>query len=95
MGHCSPKVLPSVEYLRECFDYDPESGELRWKERPLAHFCGVQVRRLWNARYAGKPVGYLDPTRANHGRVIINNEKYGTYRVVWKLVTGQGHGLYK
>ena len=31
------KELP-VEYLRECFHYDPETGELTWKERPLSHF---------------------------------------------------------
>ena len=29
------KGLPPVEYLRECFNYDSETGELR--ERRLAH----------------------------------------------------------
>mgnify|MGYP003333403407 CR=1 FL=1 len=52
------KQLPPTEFLKECFDYFPESGELRWKKRPLHHFGGRTIEfNRWNTRYAGKLVG--------------------------------------
>jgi hypothetical protein len=48
------KNLPSIEYLRECFEVDFETGVLRWKVRPVSHFeDGVKklVKRydgIWN-----------------------------------------------
>jgi hypothetical protein len=32
------QTLPDREYAREVLDYDPTTGELRWRARPLAHF---------------------------------------------------------
>lgn len=58
-----------VDFLRECFDYNPVSGELRWRERPLYHFAGESYQRRWNKRFAGTPAlkhphtqGYLQGT---------------------------------
>lgn len=53
------KPLPSVEYLRECFEYSPETGALIWKERPRAHFALDVGWRIFNAKFAGREAGYL------------------------------------
>lgn len=42
------------KYLKECFDYNPESGKLHWKERPRAHFHYKTAWKLWNSRFSGK-----------------------------------------
>lgn len=55
------KPLPSQEYLRECFDYDPETGVLRWRERPLHHFKTAAFCRSWNGRFVGREAGYVNP----------------------------------
>lgn len=37
------KILPDREYLVQCFDYDPISGVLTWKNRPLEHFYDMRA----------------------------------------------------
>jgi hypothetical protein len=51
-----------IAFLRECFDYDPATGALTWRERPLTHFKGKYAQRscnAWNALRAGKPATRL------------------------------------
>ena len=81
------KELPSVAYLKECFDYSPESGELVWRVRPLHHFPIKKVAILTNARYAGKPV--VSKTTNGYTRVSIGNTRYAVHRVIWKMHTGE------
>lgn len=52
------KELPPVEYLRECFDYDPETGILSWsKSRPSSHFRTTARWKQYMSQTAGKPAG--------------------------------------
>lgn len=66
------RKLPSPRVLRRLLSYDPETGELRWKVRPVWMFKGspFDKRRAraesWNTRFAGKPalasvapIGYM------------------------------------
>lgn len=59
-AHSGIKVntLPPKEFLDECFEYNPETGELKWKARPLGHFGKVAKMNRWNALYAGKSAGF-------------------------------------
>lgn len=87
------RPMPSQKYLRECLDYDPETGGLTWRTRPLHHFKdGAQTARhncnAWNGGWAGKeaftatsPNGYVT---GGLDRVI-----YRAHRIIWKLVHGQ------
>jgi len=77
--------LPSQQYLRECFDYDEQSGVLTWKERPRHHFNRDQDHKWWNGRYAGKTAGGVSGGYAN---VEIERTNYKVHRIAYKWATG-------
>jgi len=78
------KALPSVEYLRECFTYNPKTGSLKWKVRPQYHFATVAGCNQSNSRFAGKLAG---PTT-----VSISGEFYKGHRIAWALYYGEDPG---
>jgi hypothetical protein len=52
--------LPEIGFVRECLDYDPDTGVFRWRERPPSHFLNGEFGRgwrSWNAKWADKPAG--------------------------------------
>lgn len=51
------KPLPPTEFLKECLSYDPDTGRLSWRQRPLHHFVSHKGWITWNARFAGKEAG--------------------------------------
>ena len=80
------KILPTQEYLKECFNYDPDTGILTWKVRPLSHFKSDRFMRKNNTRNAGKPSGC---SQANgYLRVTVGYMNCLIHRVIYKLVTG-------
>jgi hypothetical protein len=80
-------LLPSVEYLRVCFDYNPRTGELRWRKRPLEHFATKGAWATLNTRDAGKSAGYIHSQGCQY--VFVAGSKYKAHRIIWKLVTGE------
>ncbi len=82
-----PKPLPSQDYLRECFAYEPETGYLRWRRRPVEHFPYAQGARMWLSRFPGEVAGAKD--RCGHLQVVIDHRTYQLQRIIWKLVTGE------
>jgi hypothetical protein len=83
-----------VEFLKECFEYDPETGILIWKVRPIHHFLDSKYPKRevarFNSRYAGKPVG--TPNRGYiQTRLHYNGKRYTTvnvHRICWAIATG-------
>lgn len=87
------KPLPSQEVLRQLLSYNPETGELVWKKRPVELFSETKARTKshthahWNARHAGKPAMYgMHNTGYRWGRLF--GRPYLTHRVIWKMVYG-------
>ena len=78
------KVLPSKEFLNECFDY--VDGVLYWKRhRPLNHFKTTNAMKSFNSKLGGKPAG------VNHNGYIsigLNETNYKGHLLIWKLLTG-------
>lgn len=76
------KPLPSPEQLRQLLRYEPETGELFWRERKNPKPSN------WNRRFAGKKAlnikdmdGYL--------RGPILNKGYISHRVIWAMYYGK------
>jgi hypothetical protein len=86
--------LPSRKYLRECFDYSPQTGELRWRARPLTHFqkkakpgwLAERNQASWNRKYAGRPFGKISTDGSHIG--VVDYVYYKAHRIIFKWMTG-------
>lgn len=80
------KSLPSQEYLQECFVYDPRTGLLFWKERPISHFKNERVWKIWNTRFSGElALNYvIKGYKVGH----LNGSQVRSHRVIYKLIHG-------
>ena len=87
------KKLPSARVLRRLIDYDPATGEMRWKQRPAWLFApGKQTRAVkamsYNTRHAG---GLAFTAVGTHG--YLTGQCLGhhllAHRIIWALVHGQ------
>lgn len=78
--------LPPQAYLRECFDYDQNTGVLTWRERPTAHFKTEHRKNNFNSRYAGTIAGHKTPRGYLNVRI---GKAYLAHRVIWKWMTGR------
>lgn len=85
------KPLPSQEYLKECFEYDPETVILTWKERPRDHFNSDRIFNSWSARFPNHPVGWTSSNKYGYttATVKLDRAHYKVHRIIWKLVTGE------
>jgi hypothetical protein len=86
--------LPDQPTLRRLLDYDPETGELRWRARSSDLFAADAVRgrdvacRTWNRRYAGKPAfGKIDNHGYRAGKLFHVSRT--AHRIIWKWMTGE------
>lgn len=84
-------LLPTQEVLLSLMEYDPDTGSLLWKDRPLDLFKdGKQSAHhnmaAWNAKCAGKPA--LNSLRDGYLRGRLLGEFVYAHRVIWKMMTG-------
>ncbi len=79
----------TADYLRTRLDYNPETGELRWKPIPVTR----PHDQMWNTQHAGKIAGCLKPHwRTKRWILCFRIASVKTYlfahRVVWCMMTG-------
>jgi hypothetical protein len=73
----------------ELFAYDPETGVLRHKERPLSSFQHPSKGKTWNAKYAGTVAGCVG--RKKNGdimglRVTLAGRPLMAHRIIGSMV---------
>ncbi len=81
----------TCEYLRECFELNNVSGELRWKVRPVSHFANEPTAAAINSRYAGAIAGSHSRKAAGGStrmHVSINRQDLSVHRVVFAMFHG-------
>jgi hypothetical protein len=81
------KRLPDLNYVNEALDYDPTTGDFRWRVRPIEHFSHEMTWRLWNAKWSGKIAGNVK--RHGYRIVLLANRPYLAHRLAWLLMHGE------
>jgi hypothetical protein len=61
------------------FDYEPETGALRWKQR-------AELNPQWNGKWPGTVAGTPDVN--GYIEVRINRKAYQAHRLIWKWLYG-------
>jgi hypothetical protein len=70
------------DFLFECFDYNQELGEIKWKARPIHHFKNESEQKSWNSRYADTVPGYIKKDKGNRNRprsVVLSKTPCGSF----------------
>lgn len=83
----------TIEYLKECFDLNVDTGDLIWKKRPLHHFANHGTMQRWNGKMAGKVAGVPEFKKNGKKHVVkasINKVLHQAHRVVYAIY----HGAY-
>lgn len=74
-------------FLRECIDYDSDTGVITWRKRPREHFATLNANMAWNARYSGTEAGGLD--NKGYRRIAIARRWHKAHRLIWEWMTGE------
>ncbi|WP_405418723.1 HNH endonuclease [Marinobacter flavimaris] len=79
-------LMIDAGYLRECFEYQEDTGLLFWKERPLWHFQNSSAHKRWNAIYPGRQAG---SPKEGYLTVWVAGRSYGVHRIAFALKVGE------
>ncbi|MBB4859605.1 hypothetical protein HNO88_002934 [Novosphingobium chloroacetimidivorans] len=85
--------LPTPEELRQLLEYNPDTGSLIWRERPLALFVargGKHPHRTcakWNAQFAGKEA-FIGLDGGGYRQGTIFRRYFKANRVAWAIHHG-------
>lgn len=74
------------EQLKTLFDYDPDLGFLKWRERDLSTFKASKYGKTWNARYSGKKAGCLSVRKTGEILGLVVQLKLGKKKNTLKYV---------
>jgi hypothetical protein len=82
--------LPDIDFVRECLDYDPDSGVFRWRARPQHHFLNPESMKRMHARDAGRVAGSKHISGRHNERIYwgirLAGIFYPAHRIAWLLI---------
>jgi len=87
------KALPSPEVLRQLLRYEPETGKLFWRERPLSMFkSGGKTAEhncaAWHARNCGREA-LATLTTAGYRMGSVGHQKMYAHRAIMAMIDGR------
>lgn len=74
--------------LQELFEYDPLTGRCTWNYRNSSHIPNTRSRASWNAKNAGKEVGYIS-RQSGYRQTAIFGKQQQLHRLIWLYVYGE------
>lgn len=80
--------LLSVDDLRQLLNCDPETGELRWRERSAEWFPSLGAAKTWNKKHPGN-LALQNKSVGGYLFGQIQKRTYMAHRVVWAICKGQ------
>ena len=83
----SRRQLPPLELLRQLIRYEPETGKLFWRRRPVEMFSSLRIANSWNSQFADKEA-FTYVTFYGYRQGNLLNTAYYAHRVAWTLHTG-------
>lgn len=81
-----------MQVLNEMFTYDPETGNLFWKERPKHHFPNIKGWISFNSKFAGQIAGYRETRRGTPVRISVRvkmnrtTHLFGAHRIIYHIM---------
>lgn len=81
------RPLPSPEVLRQLLRYEPETGKLFWKDRPVEFAKSAGEAQRWNKRFAGREI--VVTTTHGYKVVTIFDKQYPAHRICFALHYGK------
>ena len=81
------KDLPTPATLRKLLSYDPDTGLMTWKHRPLEMFADERSGKIWNTRFSGGAAGSI--RKDGYFRLAIFDVRYLSHRVAWAMHHGE------
>lgn len=80
-------MLPAEE-LNRILRYEPETGKLYWRTRPISMFPCIRIANMWNTRYSGlEALNTLSPSGYLRGPML--GGWYQAHRVIYAIQTGE------
>lgn len=87
------KPLPSPEVIRQLLRYEPETGKLFWRSRPVEMFADGEKQSqhqncaAWNAKHVGKEA--LIAISDGYRKGIIFGMRIRAHRAIWAIMTDE------
>ena len=80
-------------WLKECLDYNPDTGVLTWKERDIWMFPSERYSKTYHNQFCGKEAGSSNgrakPYRSISCSIFGKSFTALAHRVAWYIHTGQ------
>lgn len=76
-----------ISFMKECFSYNYETGELRWLLRPRNHFSSASAHVLANSRCYGKIAGSIG--MSGYLTVKVNGKRMQCHRIAYAIHHGK------